>query len=68
MGIFSHDEDDDYPYWLVTHPMYVELMDIMREYNKAVALPHIKNPKAYALYQVWKKVDSQGAKGNDNDT
>lgn len=33
------------------------------EYERALKLEYIRNPLAYALYQVWKKVD--GEKKND---
>lgn len=66
MGIFSSDERDDYPTWLILHPMYSEIMELIREYNKAVLLPHVKKPKAYALYQMWEKVDAT-EKENENE-
>ena len=33
---------------------------IRAEYAKALQTPHIRNPLAYALYQVWREVDSNG--------
>lgn len=30
-----------------------------KEYERAKRLEYVKNPLAYALYQVWKKVDKE---------
>ena len=32
------------------------------EYDKAIQNPIVRNPLAYALYQVWKEVDRQGVR------
>ena len=38
---------------------------IQKEYERAKNLEFVRNPMAYALYQVWKEADKDG--GNDND-
>ena len=38
---------------------------IQKEYEIAKNLEFIRNPMAYALYQVWKEADKAG--GHDND-
>lgn len=38
---------------------------VEEEYSKAKENPYVKNPLAYALYQVWKKADREGGEGND---
>ena len=35
---------------------------IEEEYEKAQKLDYVKNPMAFALYAVWKKVDKEGKK------
>lgn len=35
---------------------------IEAEYEKAIKLDYVKNPLAFALYAVWKKVDKEGKK------
>lgn len=37
---------------------------VEEEYNKAKGILYIRNPLAYALYQVWKKADREGGEGN----
>lgn len=37
---------------------------LKEEYERAQTQEYIKNPLAYALYQVWKKADSQRRKRN----
>ena len=32
------------------------------EYERAKGLAYVRNPLAYALYQVWKKADVKGEK------
>lgn len=34
------------------------------EYERVRSLSFIRNPVAYALYQVWKKADAKGGKNN----
>ncbi len=34
------------------------------EYERAKRLSFVRNPVAYALYQVWKKADAKGGKNN----
>lgn len=38
---------------------------IQKEYERTKNLEFVRNPMAYALYQVWKEADKDG--GNDND-
>lgn len=40
---------------------------LVETYHKAKADKHIKNPTAYALYQVWKVVDKSKER-DDNET
>ena len=35
------------------------------EYEKALQLPFVRNPLAYALYHVWKAVDREATKDGD---
>ena len=34
--------------------------EVTREYVRAKKLDYIRNPLAYALYQVWEKADREG--------
>ena len=36
-------------------------------YNKALTLPHIKNPVAWALYHAWEEADARGKKEVQDD-
>lgn len=38
---------------------------IEAEYERAMKLEYIKNPLAYALYQVWKMADREKRGGSD---
>jgi len=38
-----------------------------QEYEKAKGLAFVKNPLAYALYQIWKKADAEGSKKEGNE-
>lgn len=42
-----------------------ELIDA--EYEKAKALPYIKKPMAYAVYQVWKMIDKNEKERNTDE-
>ena len=35
---------------------------LMEEFEKAAKQERIRDPVAYALYQVWKKADAEGSK------
>ena len=39
---------------------------LVREYDKAKEIKHIRKPVAYALYKVWKKADAE-TEGERND-
>lgn len=42
-----------------------DINKIQKEYERTKNLEFVRNPMAYALYQVWKEADKDG--GNDND-
>lgn len=39
------------------------LLLIENEYRKALGLEFVRNPVAYALYQVWRMADTESQKG-----
>lgn len=38
--------------------------ELAKEYERALHLDYVRNPIAYALYQVWKKADAEGDKND----
>lgn len=40
---------------------------LTKEYERAKRLSFVRNPVAYALYQVWKMADKEGARHNEKD-
>lgn len=40
---------------------------LTKEYERAKRLSFVRNPVAYALYQVWKMADKEGVRHNEKD-
>ena len=59
-GLFF--EEDDGKIHFVTDELMDVLNDIVNEYAKAKDNLYVNKPKAYALYQVWKKYDAKEKK------
>ena len=40
--------------------------DLKAHYDRALKIPYVRNPLAWALYRVWRKYDSKGEKQNES--
>ena len=46
---------------MYVHPVLRKAVELLNEeYKKATQLSFVRNPLAYALYQVWKMADAKG--------
>lgn len=39
---------------------------VQEEYYRALGLEYVRNPLAWAFYQVWRKLDSKNERGAEN--
>jgi hypothetical protein len=55
------------PRWTEGMTMKIEtaINKIQKEYERTKNLEFVRNPMAYALYQVWKEADKDGGNYND---